>query len=280
MTRKTAILFVLLLFLCGCTANKAAYTFTLQSFHAVDGRQGVCTEDGFYWVSGSATLTKYDSEWNVVAENTDPFKELELEVNHIGDIDVFNNEAFISQLRIRERTFAVVEIEKGTYIKTDALLQLDRPIDASVFKDYIDAALDFMVDGTPYTIRSLVLDGFVHPLDTLREDMGFGDYFYASVLSQAYVGGRVKIATINGIKVFCECSGTFSSPAFLESILKDLDAVEVDELAGLLEDKYGIEVGTAYLRNTVKRSSLYYNESIDMVFSSVEVYARKVDEWI
>ena len=195
-------------------------------------------------------------------------------------IDVFNNEAFISQLRIRERTFAVVEIEKGTYIKTDALLQLDRPIDASVFKDYIDAALDFMVDGTPYTIRSLVLDGFVHPLDTLREDMGFGDYFYASVLSQAYVGGRVKIATINGIKVFCECSGTFSSPAFLESILKDLDAVEVDELAGLLEDKYGIEVGTAYLRNTVKRSSLYYNESIDMVFSSVEVYARKVDEWI
>lgn len=95
MTRKTAILFVLLLFLCGCTANKAAYTFTLQSFHAVDGRQGVCTEDGFYWVSGSATLTKYDSEWNVVAENTDPFKELDLEANHIGDIDVYQNELYL-----------------------------------------------------------------------------------------------------------------------------------------------------------------------------------------
>ena len=195
-------------------------------------------------------------------------------------VDVFNNETFISQLRIRERMFAVVEIKKGTYIRTDALLQLDRPIAAPVFKDYIDAALDFMVDGIPYTIRSLVLDGFVHPLDTLREDMGFRDYFYASVLSQAYVGGRVKVTSINGTRVFCECSGAFSAPAFFESILKDLDAIGVDELAGLLEDKYGIEAGNAYIRNTVKRSSLYYNESIDMVFTSVEAYARKVDEWI
>ena len=41
------------------------------------------------------TLTKYDSNWNVVLENTNPFEGYELEVNHIGDIDIYNNELYL-----------------------------------------------------------------------------------------------------------------------------------------------------------------------------------------
>lgn len=46
-------------------------------------------------MSGSNTLTKYDQDWNVVAENTDPFDGYDLEVNHIGDIDVWQNELYL-----------------------------------------------------------------------------------------------------------------------------------------------------------------------------------------
>ena len=61
----------------------------------VDGRQGVATEDGSYWISGSTTLSKYDSEWNRLEVNDAPFdKGYELEVNHIGDIDVYDNEVY------------------------------------------------------------------------------------------------------------------------------------------------------------------------------------------
>ena len=61
----------------------------------VDGRQGVATENGRYWVSGSTTLSKYDENWNLVATNDAPFeKGYEREVNHIGDIDVYNNEVY------------------------------------------------------------------------------------------------------------------------------------------------------------------------------------------
>ena len=63
--------------------------------HEVNGRQGICTDGDHYWVSGSASLTKYDHDWNVIAENTDPFKGYALEVNHIGDIDVYNNELYL-----------------------------------------------------------------------------------------------------------------------------------------------------------------------------------------
>ena len=102
MIRKAFIVFAALLLLCGCaakpsddTAAKAPYTYELQSVHSVNGRQGICVEGDYYWVSGSTTLTKYDKQWNVVAENTDPFKGYELEVNHIGDIDVYNNELYL-----------------------------------------------------------------------------------------------------------------------------------------------------------------------------------------
>lgn len=96
MRKRTAgflCLMLLLSCLAGCGAGKPMYE--LRSAHPVNGRQGVCAEGDHYWVSGSATLTKYDRDWNVIAENTDPFRGYALEVNHIGDIDVYNNELYL-----------------------------------------------------------------------------------------------------------------------------------------------------------------------------------------
>ena len=61
----------------------------------VNGRQGVCSEGDYYWVSGSTTLAKYDKDWNLIELNDDPFVGYELEVNHIADIDVYQNELYI-----------------------------------------------------------------------------------------------------------------------------------------------------------------------------------------
>ena len=68
---------------------------TLAKTVEVDGRQGVAAENGCYWVSGSTTLSKYDKDWNLIATNGAPFERgYELEVNHIGDIDVYDNEVY------------------------------------------------------------------------------------------------------------------------------------------------------------------------------------------
>jgi len=108
MMRKPVVLLIVLLTmaLSGCgsgapgSGDSAASpepktSYKLESVHQVNGRQGICTESGIYWVSGSTTLSKYDSDWNLVAENTEPFKAFDLEVNHIGDIDVYNNELYL-----------------------------------------------------------------------------------------------------------------------------------------------------------------------------------------
>ncbi|SEP74303.1 LD-carboxypeptidase LdcB, LAS superfamily [Lachnospiraceae bacterium NE2001] len=70
------------------------HTYTLGDVHQVDGRQGVAYGDDCYYISGSTTLTKYDSEWNLVSEAEDPFAGFEDEVNHIGDIDVYDGKIY------------------------------------------------------------------------------------------------------------------------------------------------------------------------------------------
>ena len=97
MRRKTILLFSLIALLCqiGYAETGSAFRYTLREVHPVAGRQGICTEAGYYWVSGSTTLTKYDRDWNLVAENKAPFEGYTLEVNHIGDIDVYQNELYL-----------------------------------------------------------------------------------------------------------------------------------------------------------------------------------------
>ena len=71
------------------------HEYTLTGSVEVEGRQGVCAENDSYWVSGSTTLAKYDKDWNLILKNESPFKGYELEVNHIADIDVYENELYI-----------------------------------------------------------------------------------------------------------------------------------------------------------------------------------------
>ncbi len=70
------------------------YAYELVSAQRVDGRQGIAWEGGEYWVSGSATLSRYDGDWNLLDLNEAPFDGMDGSINHIGDIDVFGGELY------------------------------------------------------------------------------------------------------------------------------------------------------------------------------------------
>ena len=71
-----------------------SHAYELVESHEVDGRQGIAWEHGYYYVSGSTTITRYDKDWKVVAKAEDPFGAFGDEVNHIGDIDVYDGEIY------------------------------------------------------------------------------------------------------------------------------------------------------------------------------------------
>ena len=81
---------------CGTSDNTDTdnTVYTRESSHEVDGRQGIALDEGRYYVSGSTSLSVYDADWNRIKGETEPFGSFDVEVNHIGDIDVYNREIY------------------------------------------------------------------------------------------------------------------------------------------------------------------------------------------
>lgn len=74
----------------------AKYVYNLKDVFPVAGRQGVACDGTFIYVSGSTALYKYDMNGKLVQQNDKPFEGYSIPSNHIGDIDVYNGEIYVS----------------------------------------------------------------------------------------------------------------------------------------------------------------------------------------
>lgn len=79
-----------------------AHTYALTSVMQVAGRQGVATDGGFLYVSGSKALYKYSANGELLAENLEPFKDWHPTANHLGDIECFGGELYAGVERFEE----------------------------------------------------------------------------------------------------------------------------------------------------------------------------------
>ena len=68
--------------------------YELLRVFEVAGRQGVACDGERYYVSGSAALYVYSKDGELLAENPEPFADLEKPANHIGDISVHEGELY------------------------------------------------------------------------------------------------------------------------------------------------------------------------------------------
>ena len=76
--------------------ERPAYRYTLIDTFEVKGRQGVASDGKYYYVSGSKALYKYDKTGTLIQSNETPFDGYPVAANHIGGIDVFAGEIFVS----------------------------------------------------------------------------------------------------------------------------------------------------------------------------------------
>lgn len=70
------------------------HSYAFQRAFEVEGRQGIATDGEYLYVSGSTILYKYSMDGTLILKNDHPFDRLEKACNHIGDIDVYNNEIY------------------------------------------------------------------------------------------------------------------------------------------------------------------------------------------
>ena len=91
-TKSLIVLLTLSLAAVSCRGDKSPLHLT--GVLEVAGRQGVATDGDFYYVSGSTALYKYSLDGQLLLSNEAPFETMTGEVNHIGDIDVYNGEIY------------------------------------------------------------------------------------------------------------------------------------------------------------------------------------------
>ena len=72
------------------------WTYELTDVMKVEGRQGVCSDGKYMYISCSKALYKYDMKTGkLVKKNMKPFaKGFAKPVNHFGDIDIYNGEIY------------------------------------------------------------------------------------------------------------------------------------------------------------------------------------------
>lgn len=87
-------LFTMFLFIVSISKAQDGAVFKLEKIVPVEGRQGIAASGKNYYVSGSKALYKYDSNWKLTVENLNPFEGLEDSLNHLGDIDVYDDKIY------------------------------------------------------------------------------------------------------------------------------------------------------------------------------------------
>ena len=198
--------------------------------------------------------------------------------------EVFRHPKFRLELEARKRAFDIVRISDKQYLSTKPFAKLETPIRPWMMRDFVNRAIAFMPYEQPFTVKTLRDAGFKHQLDAVQDELDLGKEFFEYVLAEGYVNSSLKKTSLGDSQIFCRKPGSFTGVMFLEYVLKDQDAFEVEDLVGYLKERYGIEVGASRLRALAKSAAAdgccYYNVDLDMVFASYEAYGRKVQEWL
>ena len=72
----------------------SSYEYVLTSRKEVIGRQGIAYNDDVFYVSSNSTLTSYNKNWQIINGTETALDKIDLDVNHIGDIEVYNDEIY------------------------------------------------------------------------------------------------------------------------------------------------------------------------------------------
>lgn len=123
-----------------------------------------------------------------------------------------------------------------------------------------------------FTVYSLRKDGFSHALD----DLGFGEWFYASLLSEDK--DHFSCRRMGKNKLFRRGHEDVCLTDFLEWLLYSCESLSMDiyDLSEQLVDNYNITIDVYKIIETIKGSAMYYNTITQKVYADYDVYFEEI----
>ena len=179
----------------------------------------------------------------------------------------YGTEAIQAALKSMEENLDIVEFEENQYINIRKLETAG--IKKQHLRAYGDAVAEVSAGQEFFTVKSLRLDGFVSPLD----DLGFGDVFYAFLLSQDQ---RFAKLPVGKTAIFSSTVMKFNTADFLADYMSRVDVTDVDSMLDDLDRRYGIVMTRSGLLTHIKDSTLYYDKVLDYIYKDYETYYQDV----
>lgn len=168
--------------------------------------------------------------------------------------------AIISEMK---KNLDLIEFQKDKYIKTKHLSE------ASVTKEdlysFIKKVKESMLDRY-FTIQYLRDEEFS---DKKLEELGFDDFFYASILSS---DNSFQMKRVNGVYLIKHDSNHINISEFLTFIMGSLRRIDMYDFIDYLFEKYGLLFDRYSIVAYIKESDLYYNEIMDKIYINYDEF--------
>ncbi len=163
----------------------------------------------------------------------------------------------------------MIEYDEGKYLRYTHFLEALPEYDKQALTDYITETLEYAEGSKFFTIKSLVLDGYDHPL----HHIGFGEWFNCALLKNSK---RISFVRTGGTILFYEGNTKRTTVDFLRHVLQDIRSIDIYDLLDLLQDDYGISMFKEKIIQLVKDSELYYDATMEKLYLNKEYFYEEL----
>lgn len=229
------------------------YTIKTLGFHVYPGYSGYIVKNSF---SGATDYFRTILTQNDIVD----MREYDAAIRNIA--------TYSSELNKLRSDYEIVEFSQLQYIN------IRRLNEAGITKEYIKSYCNTVANqyerGEYFTVTSLRRDGFTHEMD----DLGFDEWFYASVLLEDQE--RFSYQRIGGTRIFlCGKSGA-NLGDMLVWLLETRQKIDFYDLIDLLENHYGITLPKEKLLTIIGGTDLYYDTIMEAVYIDYDTYFEEI----
>jgi len=183
--------------------------------------------------------------------------------------ELLNTITYLSEVYKLKSTYEILEYSPLKYVHIRRLSRAG--VEKESLMDYCRKAYQ-AVESPYFTIYFLQKKGFTHPL----EDLGFDEWFYASLLSEDKEHFSCRRMGKN--KLFSRGSKNVSLTDFLEWLLYSCESLSLDvsDIAEKLANDYNINLEWYKIVETIKGSAMYYDMITQKVYADYNVYFEEI----
>lgn len=183
--------------------------------------------------------------------------------------ELLNTIAYTSEVYKLKAVYDILEYAPLKYVNIRRLKRVG--VEKETLRDYCQKAYQ-AAHAQYFTICSLRKSGFAHALD----DLGFGEWFYASLLSEYKEHFSCRRTGKN--KLFRCGHEEVRLTDFLEWLLYSCESLSMDihDLTEMLSSDYNINLEWYKIVEMIKGSALYYDTITEKLYADYDVYFEEI----